>query len=346
MQSLETAILMEALEELEDVLVTRAPVVHAGLRPGLSDRQIDRLMRPLSPLVLPLDLRVLYRWHNGHDSLFSGSYTTLFSDESFISLEEAVSDYASWREVFDMWNPLWFPAFGQGSGAFVTLGDSPDQLAGPLWDFHSHDPDIETAYDSILALVSTTTAMWRTSGSDELEGLLDASLRHEHNPLSVAPDGRRLRTLSKYGTEGWPSDWLEAAGIEAMEPEDDDRVISVADFLAAPQFDRPLRGTLHVRSGSGDWMYGELVDGTGSVEILLLSDQTDNFREVYGGIRAEVRLAPLPESPPSTSFTGEDIRQAIDPGMRDLLPASMFGRFEEHFTADYLVARVIPLSTL
>jgi len=48
---------MEALEELEDVLVTRCPLVHAGLRPGLSEHQIDRLMRPLAPLVLPLDLR-------------------------------------------------------------------------------------------------------------------------------------------------------------------------------------------------------------------------------------------------------------------------------------------------
>lgn len=336
------AILLEALDDLEAVLITRAPRVHAGLRPGLADCEIDRLMRPLAPLVLPLDLRVLYRWHDGHDPRPGNGYLTLFYDENFSSLEKAVQQYGLWREVSDIWNPLWFPAFGDQHGAFVTMGQSPDDIAGPLWDYHSHDQDISGAYDSILALVCTTAAMWEEA-SEELDPQLSPSVRNEHNPLTIAPDGSRRRTLSRYGTRGWPTNWLKAAGVGPMEPENDEIVISVADFLALPKFDRPMRGTLHIRAGSGDWMYGRFADGTGSIEVLLLRERTENFREARGGMQAQVRLAALPEAPPPMSFTGDEIRQAIDPRIRDLYPQWVFDRLDEDFTADYLVERVIPL---
>ena len=233
-----------ALNEFDVVLGRSAPAVRNMLRPGLTDEAIDALSAPLLPLVLPDNLRALYRWHNGQYPHSPGSHTPLFHDADFLPLEAAVESYNVWIQVHLNWNPLWFPAFGSRWGLLVTLSQDPHVLAGEIWAFDGENTEISTAYDSILGLVRTATAAWREADHIEPDFLgPDAEMRRAHNPSSVRPDGKPRLTVSMFDIDDWPGDWIEAAArVRRVRGPEHDRLV--------PDHDRTTRAPSSAPSDS------------------------------------------------------------------------------------------------
>lgn len=206
-----------ALEELEDVLGEVVPDVADTLQPGLTDEQIDTLSVSLRPFHLPQDLRTMYRWHNGQIPHGPGMHRPIFHVADFLPLNAALECYTGWRQALPGWNPLWFPAFGWTDGLLVVLSRGPNDLAGGLWQFAGENPDVSTAFDSIVSLVCTATAAWGEPGHIEVEYLgPDTTMLRDYNPSSIRPDGRPRLTLSLHSSDDWPDDWL--AAIETSEP--------------------------------------------------------------------------------------------------------------------------------
>lgn len=204
--------LRAALDELDDVLGDNAPDVHDTLQPGLAAATVDALSAGLDPLVLPRDLRLLYGWHNGQYPHSPGPHTPLFHHADFLPLERAIESYALWRRVLSNWCPLWFPAFGSRSGLLVVLDQHTDDTDGRLWEFTGEDTHISTAHDSILALVHAATDTWRTADLVDRDFMgIDDSVRREHSPASVRPNGRPQVILSMFETDDWPADWVAAS---------------------------------------------------------------------------------------------------------------------------------------
>ena len=200
------------LHELENVLRAVVPDLADTLQPGLTDEQIDALSEPLFPFRLPLDLRAMYRWHDGQVPHAPGPHRPVFHEAGFLPLAAAIESYEGWSRAHPRWNPLWFPAFGWRDGLLVILRRDSRDLAGGLWGFAGEAPDMSTAYDSVLSLTRTAIAAWREADHVEFEFLgPDTTMLHDYNPSSVRPDGRPRLTLSMYDTERWPKEWLEAA---------------------------------------------------------------------------------------------------------------------------------------
>jgi cell wall assembly regulator SMI1 len=130
--------------------------------PALSEAEIQTLEEELTPYYLPSDLVTLYQWHDGWTTGIYPDYVALLHECDFTSLEEAVAQYHSLRELplEDAWHPLWFPAFGE-NGYFIELQSDPDRPAGQLWSYHSHDFCVSPGSDSVASLFRTSLELWR-----------------------------------------------------------------------------------------------------------------------------------------------------------------------------------------
>src|SRR5439155_6954256 len=102
------------------------------------------------------------------------------------------------------------------------------------------------------------------------------------NPLSRTPDGGYRSTISRLSSEHWPLQWRAALYVGAMVPVADELVITIADLVADSGARHPIRAELHGWGGSADSVIATATDGTGSVTVLLLRNETENFREFVG----------------------------------------------------------------
>jgi hypothetical protein len=66
----------------------------------------------------------------------------------------------------------------------------------------------------------------------------------------------------------------------------------LAEFLRDRRADRPIRAELRGWGGAFDAFVATASDSTGSLDVLMTRDQTENFREFAGGRRFDVWLAP------------------------------------------------------
>jgi cell wall assembly regulator SMI1 len=334
----------EVLEELESWLASERPDLLPRLRPGLSELGVEELETRLAPYRLPADLVTVYQWHDGWDPHPGGAspYVGLMYDCSFHALEHTIELYEillGIDEPEDVWNPLWFPAFGEGSGEFVELQPGPNLPAGLLWSFHSHAGELHTAYDSVASLFRTTLELWRAGMLPSTEPWVPDGLRAfvaAHNPVARHPDGRsRLERLSMPSLD-WPKPWLIAAGIARPSPADDDEVITIAEFLTDPWCERPVRGEFRCSMGSASWSAGTLTDETGSIKVHVEREMTENFRLFATSNRVEMILTPVTE--------GDTVEESMAQcELDDELERSVTRRFLEASAAAFDAIRVVPL---
>ena len=246
----------------------------------------------------------LYHRHDGWDEYGDGTYRSLLPDASFNSLAETIQSYRTWVEALgsDGWHPLWFPAFGSQSGELVALQLEPNRPAGQVYSFHS-ESGLSTSYDSVTAMFATALDLWR-------RGLLPDDTAYpeiphvvaEHNPLSRTPDGAPLREISRSATRDWPPDWKHVLGIGPLVPAAADDVVTIADFTSDPACGRPIHAELRGLAGSGETFFAAATDATGSMTVLLVRDETENFREAEGSGRFELWPAPLEGTPVPSSW--------------------------------------------
>jgi hypothetical protein len=290
-------ILQSVLVELDDWIRQRQPDLYPRLRPGLSDSELDLLARGLQPFYLPVELDLLYRWHDGWDDPVDGTYPALLPDASFRPLADAIRGYRTWLEALGVngWHPLWFPAFGEQSGELVALQLEPHRPAGQVYGYHS-DLGLSTSYDSVTTLFATALDLWR-------RGLLPDDRAYpeirriaaEHNPRSRLPDGAERREISRMSTRDWPPPWREVIGIAPLAGATETEVVTVAELAADPMCGRPIRAELKGIGGNAGRLLATASDATGSVTVLFMQDETQNFREASGGGHYDLWLAPLPD---------------------------------------------------
>jgi hypothetical protein len=113
-------------------------------------------------------------------------------------------------------------------------------------------------------------------------------------------------------------------GIGPLVPEDDDAVITIAEFLTDPSRGGPIHAELRPVGGGGDTDFATGVDGTGSLKVLLRSKETENYREYPGARRFQLWLA------------------AADREPHEAYAATVIG-FDRHPGETYLATRIVPL---
>lgn len=90
-----SADLPATLARLEAWLVEHAPGIHATLRPGAPDVELDAL-ESATGLKLPEAFRTLYRWHDGQDQR---NYVGGVFGLSFLPLERVSGEWHVWAEI-------------------------------------------------------------------------------------------------------------------------------------------------------------------------------------------------------------------------------------------------------
>ncbi len=142
--------LQAVLEKIGAWYLEHVPAIHATLRPGASDTELDTLERHTG-LTLPEAFRTLYRWHDGQDWRKGGMFGL-----SFMSLEQITASWDSWVDINltlpEMNDEI--PSCSHPEGAILDLYCSPYWLGflSENADFIGLDfnPDIEGVQGQVI----------------------------------------------------------------------------------------------------------------------------------------------------------------------------------------------------
>ncbi|WP_216321688.1 SMI1/KNR4 family protein [Deinococcus aestuarii] len=88
-----TSDLPAVLARLDAWLAAHVPAIHATLRPGASDTELDAL-EPLVGQKLPESFRTLYRWHDGEQLVVRGVFSL-----AFLPLAQIQFDWETWQDI-------------------------------------------------------------------------------------------------------------------------------------------------------------------------------------------------------------------------------------------------------
>lgn len=151
--------LTDILAQLDRWYAEHAPAIHATLRPGATDAQLDALEGHIG-LKLPQDFRELYKWHDGDDSLLNGAFSL-----EFATLSNIVAYWDVWLPIYDDYvpsddieasisqefiaqqeiNKAWVPFLHDGAGNFVALDLAPG-TRGHMGQIITFGPDEPVKY--------------------------------------------------------------------------------------------------------------------------------------------------------------------------------------------------------
>lgn len=146
----------KTLHKLDQNLSSLRPEFYKNLKESLKDTEIESLEKKYN-IVLPEDLKALYKWKNGQES---NDYESFVNNSMFLALDEAL-DIASENtsmigfdfEIENWWNTKWIPLFHNGGGDYIcydcegTFTGQPGQII-EFWhadnDRNSIAPNLET----------------------------------------------------------------------------------------------------------------------------------------------------------------------------------------------------------
>lgn len=134
------------LQKLNQNVSFLRPEFYKSLKEPLSDNNIEALEKKYN-VILPEDLKELYKWKNGQDDTV---YESFVNNSTFISLDEAL-DTASENtsmigfdfDIENWWNAKWIPLFHNGAGDYICYdcdGTFTGQ-AGQIIEFWHADND-------------------------------------------------------------------------------------------------------------------------------------------------------------------------------------------------------------
>ena len=153
--------LVGALNRIRFFLEKHNPKAAAHLRPGLSGREIERLIRILT-FQLPEELRILYGWSNGLDEK-AGAPFIWYHD--FPSLERILGEYEQLNRFnfFGTWRRSWFPIFTfQGENYFAACKQEKTN-ALPIRFFFNEEPETHPAYVNLTTMMLTAAEWYESS---------------------------------------------------------------------------------------------------------------------------------------------------------------------------------------
>jgi cell wall assembly regulator SMI1 len=116
-----------------DVLEAHGFAARAMTRQGASTEDLDRVIQ-VSGIALPDDMRALYRLSNGQHEpwprrqIDSGVTTDLFPMYTFLSTEQAATEWQGWKAIFDQEGPS-----GMADHAEFVIVPEPERVAKEYW---------------------------------------------------------------------------------------------------------------------------------------------------------------------------------------------------------------------
>jgi hypothetical protein len=157
------------------------------LLPGVPVETIFERLRAVG--LEPSDgLLELYSWRGGTrvDPGMPLDDVHFFPGFWFLSLEDAIADYAAFRED-PRWNPSWLPVFANGGGDFyaVWLHGGAESVVGFLIDHSEHPVEYEdlSAMCRTLADCFDEGAFFRDErGYLEMDDMRHAEIARRNNP--------------------------------------------------------------------------------------------------------------------------------------------------------------------
>ena len=170
---------------IDNWLAANAPEIINKLQPGATDEAIAQAEKLLE-IEFPEDVKASYRIHNGQDRKKSG----IFQGWSFLSLEEIIKEWESWKRLLDdgtfdeeeeegtyygcasdglirtdmWWNPKWIPITAElgGDNYCLDLDPAPEGQVGQII-IMCHD-------DGYRELVANNFREWLEQLATDLEG--------------------------------------------------------------------------------------------------------------------------------------------------------------------------------
>jgi cell wall assembly regulator SMI1 len=162
------------IQHLDSQLASLRPDYYVQLNPPLSMADIQALETSYSVL-LPDDLKALYRWKNGQKS---NCYQSFVNNSTFIPLEEALHTAKELTamigtdfEAENWWHPGWIPLFQNGGGdsiCYDTMGVFTG-VAGQLIEFWHADPDRSVIASSLLSFLQGLTQYYEITTPEKFD---------------------------------------------------------------------------------------------------------------------------------------------------------------------------------
>ena len=148
--------LRTSLEQIESSLSALGRSVVRRFRPPLDVTTIEQLWHRL-PFARPLELDVLYGWHDGTETREDDVLDELnfLPGFYFPSLEEAVRIYRE-RADSEQWHDGWFPILADGAGDFYLVPCAAQPVASvPVIGFIHGEPEQPIEYLSMTSMMET-----------------------------------------------------------------------------------------------------------------------------------------------------------------------------------------------
>ncbi|WP_261664963.1 SMI1/KNR4 family protein [Deinococcus sp. Marseille-Q6407] len=197
--------LSAVLDRIDAWYAEHAPAIHATLRPGASDAELDALEARLGHK-LPPEFRALYRWHDGQNWAVGG-----FFGLDWMPLTEVEGRWGTWDDIAREDSDMNVSIFTVSH----PTGAIREQYASALWVPFLHDgggnhvsvdlgPDVVGTYGQVITTGRDETHRYLLASS--LEGFLREYLRRlETGQVSA-------QKLSGYDHDMWNVTLTNAAG--------------------------------------------------------------------------------------------------------------------------------------
>lgn len=178
--------LYNALEGIRNWLVEHNPEVAHSLQAGLTSNEVETLTANL-PFALPIEVCLLYQWHNGTSS--DGPF---IFNHRFLSLQESVEFYR--KNLEGGWQTSWFPLFLHKGDAYFVAPFGFKSKSLPIRHFSLQSKESPNAFSSLTVMMETALD-WYSKGAVRVgkKGELTSDpervrqIFERHNPGLVFP---------------------------------------------------------------------------------------------------------------------------------------------------------------
>ncbi|NQE34274.1 HEAT repeat domain-containing protein [Microcoleus asticus] len=296
--------LNQALHRILKWLEEHKPEAISLLQPGLSNNEIEELVKDLS-IQFPQELYDLYKWKNGsEDSLGIANAAYIFEYFSFYPLETAIEQYRSklnfnkqWRNNIysSSWMELFFCYIPEVGG--YVLVDGSQEISQVIFAYHKDADDITKKYTNLTSMITTIAECYETgaysitkdeyfTGSQTKDHQKAHQIWCKHNSEIVDSLLEKLQKLSSYQS------FIDiAADIRELK---DPRTVK----LLIRALERPVLtfDDLCIQEFAAE-MLGELGDA-GAVESLISALQNDSWMTQYWTARSLGQVKSKPANDP------------------------------------------------
>jgi len=278
--------LTKALNRIFKYLEKHKPEAISLLQPGLSDSEIEELVKDL-PIQLPEEIYDLYKWKNGSGKSPGLEHIAYIFDEfSFYPLEVAIGKYRPklikdkrWKDIYSSsWLEIFFCYIGE-VGGYVFVDDS-QETSQVIFAYHKDGDDITQKYTSLTSMMTTIAECYETGAY--------SITKHEDCTVTVTNNEQKAHQIwCKHNSE------IVDSLLEKLQQELSLQSLTdiAADLikLKDPRTVKPLIRALEKPALTDDDLgiqalavriLGELGDD-GAVELLISALQNDNWMTRY-----------------------------------------------------------------